>query len=601
MFHASALLGTPAANPVVAVCYAETDVRVNDAVFAASNAKPQRGESKYVSRVTNDPPKANGVDLFIGFSLSNVNVRDGHRQVSVGVNGTFTTHADPTDLRRLKPGDYLNVGPPTPAQFLDHPATFHAPTYTVELDPTKYAPLRFLRRETVSTMRVQITKGHVQMPGVFTNKGKSKDEYLALVDEGDNFPMARWSSERETHVEGGLRGDFHDGFLPTWVASQHAWRVFMKMRSWTPAEMLPGPGFVDSEGKRTGVFTMTSPKIHDGTNQLIPFVLMVDARNAVRLVDASSIASGRPMLLNSQLSGKPFQLKAALGQKFHNETIKTAERVEVQHVWEIARGQLAALWDEIAGIAPPYPKGEEVFDTSVRVEDSNLRPLVDQFRSIISTLKQRTRGNLPQVSQTFLAAMEKWFVDVPGNRNAFEVVFDGALGLQPFAVNFEKDDEGMGAARPPEQLTLGRVAPKLNAIDISRPTQAMLDSAPNYGRVWGLGQDWKVDDAIPENVLRGVPTESGSHTDQRLVRWTVDPLYYAKREQLQLPQCSDWVERLAHQEYVQLAKHDPIKRGSIRTGVTEDVVPRLGQTPAWVASTAMGTAPTNAEFDALVD
>jgi hypothetical protein len=660
MFHASALLGSPPANPVVAVCYAEEDIRVNDAVFI-TQTKPPRGVSKYVSRVSNAAPELLGSETFLGFSMSNVNgSKGGSEQLSVGVSGTFTTHADPAHIRRLQPGDYLKVGPPAPAQFLDHAETFHPPTYTTELDPVEYAPLRFVRQETASTMRVIITKGHLQVPGIFSNKGTSSELFERLDPKGHTRP--RLGPDHDPVLND---ASFPDGrFFPAkasigvttltpdsrkvWVTSQHVWRVFMKMRFWLRADMQPGPGFVDGEGKRTGVFTMTSEVLANRMGRLVPFVLMVDAQNTVRLVDANSIASGRPLLLAEQLVGKAFTLSAdtardASGAFVHPRSnypdrkgnpMYTKERTWIMARWEDDGKDLNRIavkfWDSLDKFIPP---GESETDGA---RWNRTVPSADTFRPSLQTLpdaqggpgstpivifakalqkklgemRKAYKNMLPPPAEKFLSAMETWIGGNMPNGNSWAGVTDPEnLHLVYTGISFSNalsrdvfdDGEGMDKATPELQQTLvGRQTTTDYAINTSKPRQANLDCAPKFARVWGLGAAWTEDDPTPENVLRGIPLQDDEKT---LARWTVDPLYFASRHTHALPVCTQWVDRLALQEYAQLHTVLGSRADNYRSGVTDEIHPRLGESgkAGWTASAAMDAAPAEADFDALVD
>jgi hypothetical protein len=325
MIHPSALLGTAAANPVVAVCIANGTAQTNDAVFIAAE-KGQRDRAtttKNVTKVTTDVPSGGGT--FVGFAMSTIrtNTPADKRQLSVGVAGAFTTHADPDDIRRLQPGDYLAMNAPSTARIADHDAAFRPPKYTVA-GPDQHAVLRFLRQETASTMRVLITKARRFTDIVYPNRGFNPrpawvharlDYWPGRTTHGiHSMDILTRDTTANLAAPNGTQAQTQTTALNTQdiamlYKKQMGWRVFMKLKDWTPAELSYGPGLLDKDGYRTGVFTMTSDALtaRMGGNR-VPFLLMVDNRNAVRLVTAESAVRGQPVLLAEQQQGRPYTL-----------------------------------------------------------------------------------------------------------------------------------------------------------------------------------------------------------------------------------------------------------------------------------------------------
>jgi hypothetical protein len=326
MPHPSAVLATPPANPVVVVCWAGEDVRPNDAVFL-DRTKHKRGGPRFVSKVSTAPPAVNGTHTFVGYAMTSMDAGNPNREITVGVAGAFTTHADPADIARLTPGDYLTMGPPSPERFLDHAESFHPPSYTLAVGST-YSPVRFLRQETASTMRVLIIKGRRPQTHAFSNKGRVRrpswqhvtlsvlpplDLVWGLNTFNDPVPatVAGNLFNAVNQFFGNDRTSVHRSSLDdlsTWQAVQHGWRVFMKMKDWGPNQLVHGPGLLDINGYQTGVFTMLSPALKMPGQAPEPFLLMVDNQNAVRLVTAASVLAGVPKLMQRQQHGQPYVL-----------------------------------------------------------------------------------------------------------------------------------------------------------------------------------------------------------------------------------------------------------------------------------------------------
>ena len=248
--YPSAVLSPPAAHPVVVVCYTApgSNIRPCDPVFRVG------GRNKILT-VTEVPPE-NGSAAFVGFAMDPPMGPATGKQVTVGVAGVFSTHADPTHLDKLLPGDYLSLQKPgnVHVTIADHLQSYTPPAYTVAW--TGHAPIRMLHRETASTMRVQITVGHCRVPGVFRNTGVSANGGVDVVTRQFNAAFGNGSFNTTT-----------------------ACRAFVKMRGWTPNEMIVGPGFVDKDNKRTGVFTFISPKLTQLMGREVPFLLCVGEPN----------------------------------------------------------------------------------------------------------------------------------------------------------------------------------------------------------------------------------------------------------------------------------------------------------------------------------
>jgi hypothetical protein len=149
------------AHPVVVVCTRpgptsvfDNAIRVNDALFKTA-ARPRKGAIRPIAVSTRftDPTS------FVGFAMDNVGEKDDI--VVVGVAGTFSTPALAHDLDKLHPGDWICIDArqTQSSRVGDHTDQFRLPHYYLCTDvAANYAPLRFLRRETHTSMRVTITK-----------------------------------------------------------------------------------------------------------------------------------------------------------------------------------------------------------------------------------------------------------------------------------------------------------------------------------------------------------------------------------------------------------------------------------------------------------
>lgn len=152
MTHVRGAVNSPAAaNPVVAVFASEADVRSNDALFRIPSSRRRRTADSMLAVGT----EVGSVETFVGFAMN-----DGKsKHVAVGVSGAFSTHALPSDLAKLAPGDRLTMRKSgTIHRVWGHGVPFQVPHYT-KAAPEACSPIRFLHRESESSMRILVTKG----------------------------------------------------------------------------------------------------------------------------------------------------------------------------------------------------------------------------------------------------------------------------------------------------------------------------------------------------------------------------------------------------------------------------------------------------------
>ena len=588
MMHPSALLGTPPAHPVVAVCIAKVgSVQTNDAMFV-DNASPRdrRGPAKDVSKVTTDVS-----GTFLGFSMSNIgpDAPPHKRELSVGVAGAFTTHADPADIARMRPGDYLRMDTQSLARIADHAGSFYPPKYTVATG-TQHGPLRFLRRETHSTMRVLIAKASRSTGPTYPNKGTKLHAATAFIE------TPTFTDKLNTYGE--TATDLAD--LPAIVTTQMAWRAYMKMRGWGDLEY--GPGFLDAEGMRTGVFTMTSKSLH----ARVPFVLMVDTRNAVRLVSAESVQRGKPTLLAQQLQGKPYDFSATgVRDKYTSESAKVLDQYyamcdALKDVWKAfitaeviknsdldtdwpATGTYTSWLDDAA-----YGTFRQAWMTAISTFEAATRPFLVPAET--GTFIQTLKSYLSPGKNVSVVSLQPKLTYNATDKNPFDTKAHG--NLTEMAVNAANDTtSSIASDNEPQLVQVGaNYTNEMQRIDNSPAVQAALTVGSTASRIWGLSAaSWSDTDTTPTNVLRGVEAAAG---------WQLDPGYYPRKTDVgDLPQCETWVNAWAATEYV-AATPGLGDDGNYRTIAPQMRGGRerpLGDTrgDGWKATSAMGGAMGN--------